>query len=199
MHSLGLKFGLYVTPGISKQAVAQNTAIKGTSYHADDIATTATENNYNCGGMVGIDYSKPGAQDFVDSWADQFAGWGIDYLKIDGVGTPDIGDVRAWSQALKQTGRPIHLELSNSLDINNAAGLAAALRRLADRRRHRVLLRPRRQQLPPDHLVLHHLPLRPGRGLGPVRWTRPATTTTTRWRSATAPTTGSPPTSAGPR
>ena len=121
VHSLGLKFGLYVTPGISKQAVAQNTAIKGTSYHADDIATTATENNYNCGGMVGIDYSKPGAQDFTDSWADQFAGWGIDYLKIDGVGTPDIGDVRAWSQALKQTGRPIHLELSNNLDVNNAA------------------------------------------------------------------------------
>ncbi|SDO91997.1 NEW3 domain-containing protein [Actinacidiphila guanduensis] len=121
VHSLGLKFGLYVTPGISKQAVAQNTPIKGTTYHADDIATTTDEANYNCGGMVGIDYSKPGAQDFVNSWADQFAGWGIDYLKIDGVGTPDIGDVRAWSQALKQTGRSIHLELSNNLDINNAA------------------------------------------------------------------------------
>lgn len=121
VHSLGLKFGLYVTPGISKQAVARNTAIEGTGYHADDIATTAAENNYNCGGMVGIDYTKPGAQAFTDSWADQFAGWGIDYLKIDGVGTPDIADVRAWSQALKQTGRPIHLELSNSLDITNTA------------------------------------------------------------------------------
>ncbi|MFB7496369.1 NEW3 domain-containing protein [Streptomyces sp. NPDC056161] len=121
VHSLGLKFGLYVTPGISKQAVAQNTAIKGTPYHADDIATTTDEANYNCGGMVGIDYGKPGAQDFVNSWADQFAGWGIDYLKIDGVGTPDIGDVRAWSQALKQTGRPIHFQLSNNLDIKNAA------------------------------------------------------------------------------
>jgi Alpha galactosidase A/Alpha galactosidase C-terminal beta sandwich domain/NPCBM-associated, NEW3 domain of alpha-galactosidase len=121
VHSLGLKFGLYVTPGISKQAVAKNTAIKGTGYHADDIATTAAENNYNCGGMVGIDYTKPGAQAFTNSWADQFAGWGIDYLKIDGVGTPDIADVRAWSQALEQSGRPIRLELSNSLDINNAA------------------------------------------------------------------------------
>jgi alpha galactosidase A-like protein/alpha galactosidase C-like protein/alpha-galactosidase-like protein len=121
VHSLGLKFGLYVTPGISQQAVAQNTAIEGTSYHADDIATKTTEQNYNCGGMVGIDYSKPGAQAFTDSWADQFAGWGIDYLKIDGVGTPDVSDVQAWSTALKQTGRPIHLELSNSLDIKNAA------------------------------------------------------------------------------
>ncbi|MDQ1541204.1 MAG: alpha-galactosidase [Actinomycetota bacterium] len=121
VHSKGLKFGLYVTPGISKQAVAQNTAIEGTTYHADDIATTKAEQNYNCRGMVGIDYSKPGAQQFINSWASQFASWGVDYVKIDGVGTPDIPDVQAWSNALQQTGRPIHLELSNSLDINNAA------------------------------------------------------------------------------
>lgn len=121
VHSLGLKFGLYVTPGISKQAVAANTPIEGTPYHAQDIATTAGEANYNCGGMVGIDYSKPGAQEFIDSWARQFAGWGVDYVKIDGVGTPDVTDVQAWSQALRGTGRPIHLELSNGLDINNAA------------------------------------------------------------------------------
>jgi hypothetical protein len=99
----------------------QNTAIEGTPYHADDIATTAGEKNYNCKGMVGIDYSKPGAQAFIDSWADQWASWGVDYVKLDGVGTPDVPDVQAWSDALRQTGRPIHLELSNSLDINNAA------------------------------------------------------------------------------
>lgn len=121
VHSLGLKFGLYVTPGISQQAVAKNTAIEGSPYHARDIATSATENNYNCGGMVGIDYAKPGAQTFIDSWAGQFAGWGIDYLKIDGVGTSDQQDVQAWSDALHHTGRPIHLELSNNLDITNAA------------------------------------------------------------------------------
>ncbi|HEX4225345.1 MAG TPA: NEW3 domain-containing protein, partial [Pseudonocardiaceae bacterium] len=49
------------------------------------------------------------------------AGWGVDYLKIDGVGSTDIPDVAAWSNALRSTGRPIHLELSNSLDINNAS------------------------------------------------------------------------------
>jgi len=122
VHADGLKFGIYVTPGISAQAVAQNTAIEGTSYHADDIAEpTVSENNYNCGGMVGIDYSKPGAQAFINSWAKQFASWGVDYLKIDGVGSPDIPDVRAWSNALRGTGRPIHLELSNSLNIADAA------------------------------------------------------------------------------
>jgi hypothetical protein len=122
VHSLGLKFGLYVTPGISKQAVAQNTPIEGTSYTADQIAEpSVSEHNYNCGGMVGIDYTKPGAQEFINSWADEFASWGVDYIKIDGVGSGDIPDVQAWSQALQQTGRPIHLELSNNLSIGSAA------------------------------------------------------------------------------
>ena len=122
VHGLGLKFGLYVTPGISAQAVARNTAIKGTSYTADQIAEpSVTENNYNCHGMVGIDYAKPGAQQFVNSWADEFAAWGVDYLKLDGVGSFDIPDVEAWSRALRQTGRRIHLELSSALDIGDAA------------------------------------------------------------------------------
>jgi hypothetical protein len=121
VHSKGLKFGLYMTPGISHQAVVQNTAIEGTPYHAADIATTASENNYNCRGMVGIDYSKPGAQEFIDSWAKQFASWDVDYLKLDGVGSFDVPDLVAWSTALRSTGRPIHLELSNNLAIGSAA------------------------------------------------------------------------------
>ena len=120
MHSLGLKFGLYVTPGISDQAVAENTPIAGTSYTANEIADGDSENNYNCGGMQGIDYSKPGAQAFINSWADEFASWGVDYVKLDGVGSSDIPDVQAWSTALNQTGRPMPLELSNSLNINDA-------------------------------------------------------------------------------
>jgi Alpha galactosidase A/NPCBM-associated, NEW3 domain of alpha-galactosidase/Alpha galactosidase C-terminal beta sandwich domain/Carbohydrate binding module (family 35) len=121
VHSLGLKFGLYVTPGISDQAVAQNTPIEGTSDTAGQIATTTSEQNYNCGGMTGIDYSKPGAQAFINSWASEFASWGVDYVKLDGVGAGDIPDVQAWSTALQQAGRPIHLELSNSLAIANAS------------------------------------------------------------------------------
>ena len=121
VHSLGLKFGLYVTPGISDQAVSKNTPIQGTSYTANQIANGSGEANYNCGGMQGINYSAAGAQSFINSWADEFASWGVDYLKLDGVGDSDIGDTQAWSAALEQSGRPIHLELSNSLDIANAS------------------------------------------------------------------------------
>jgi hypothetical protein len=45
----------------------------------------------------------------------------VHYIKLDGVGSFDIPDVQAWSQALRQTGRPIHLELSNSLAIADAS------------------------------------------------------------------------------
>ena len=132
--------------------------------------TVDQENNYNCGGMVGIDYSKPGAQAFINSWADEFASWGVDYLKLDGVGSLDIPDVQAWSQALRQTGRPIHLELSNSLTIDRRLDLGAVLQRLAHRRRHRVLwLRVRRQQLPADRLGQRVVPVRPGRRVAALR------------------------------
>jgi Alpha galactosidase A/Alpha-galactosidase, CBM13 domain/Alpha galactosidase C-terminal beta sandwich domain len=122
VHNDGLKFGLYVTPGVSLQAVNQKSPILGTPYTVDQIAvTTTTEKNYNCHGMVAIDYTKPGAQEFINSWANEFASWGVDYLKIDGVGTSDIPDIQAWSNALRNTGRPIHLELSNSLAISGAS------------------------------------------------------------------------------
>jgi hypothetical protein len=121
VHHLGEKFGIYVTPGISDQAVAENTPIEGTPYTADEIADGVSENNYNCGGMQGINYNAPGAQAFINSWADEFASWGVDYVKLDGVGSFDIPDVEAWSSALRQTGRPIHFELSNSLNIADAS------------------------------------------------------------------------------
>lgn len=124
VHNLGLKFGMYMTPGIPVAAVNQNTAIQGTTYHAPDIAQRGSyEINYNFGNsaMLKVDYSKPGAQQFIDSWAALLASYGIDYLKIDGVGSFDIPDVQAWSQALKNSGRHIHFELSNNLAKANGS------------------------------------------------------------------------------
>lgn len=124
VHSLGLKFGMYLTPGIPVAAYNQNTPIQGTSYHARDIvsSTSTHETNYRYSNvMYFIDFSKPGAQEFLNSWANLLASWGVDYLKLDGVGDSDQADVQAWSIALNQSGRQIHFELSNSLDFNNGA------------------------------------------------------------------------------
>jgi len=113
MHSLGMKFGIYVTPGISKQAVSRNTPIKGTSYTAAQVAEPSVkENNYNCKGMVRIDYNKPGAQEYTNSWVDVLAALGVDYIKIDGMTDSNATDVKAWSNAIRQSGRPMVLDVT---------------------------------------------------------------------------------------
>ena len=124
VHALGLKFGIYLTPGIPVEAYKNNSPIEGTAFHARDIVsdTTHYEKQYTWpSSMYFIDYAKnpAAAQAYVDSWARQLASWGVDYLKFDGVGTPDSGDVVAWRKALDASGRTIHLGLSNSLDYNN--------------------------------------------------------------------------------
>lgn len=112
VHSLGLKFGIYETAGISEQAVKNNTPILGTSYTADEISTTTTQANYNCGGMVRIDYTTPGAQAYTDSVVDELASWGVDYIKLDGITDQNVPDIRAWSNAIRQSGRPIVLDIT---------------------------------------------------------------------------------------
>ncbi|GAA0951243.1 CBM35 domain-containing protein [Nonomuraea longicatena] len=121
VHSKGLKFGFYVTPGIAKNAVTRNTRVEGTAYRAADIAdTSATHKNYNCRNMYRLRFDHPGTQAFINSWADQMASWGVDHLKIDGVDATTVADVEAWDRALRQTGRPINFALSNNLPISHA-------------------------------------------------------------------------------
>ena len=62
--------------------------------------------------MVRIDYSKPGAQEFINSWVEMLAGWDIDYIKIDGMSNSNAADVEAWSNAIRQSGRPIVLDVT---------------------------------------------------------------------------------------
>ena len=42
IHALGFKFGIHVMRGIPRQAVARNTPIEGTDFHAADAANTAS-------------------------------------------------------------------------------------------------------------------------------------------------------------
>ncbi|WP_410597255.1 glycoside hydrolase family 27 protein [Amycolatopsis sp. lyj-23] len=125
VHGLGEKFGMYVTPGIPVAAYNQNTPIQGTSFHARDIVSDTSRYESNYGGfgnvMYFIDYNKnpAAAQAFLNSWANLFSSYGVDYIKIDGVHTSDQDDVKHWSDALRQTGRTIHYGLSNTLDFGN--------------------------------------------------------------------------------
>ena len=76
-----------------------------------------------------IDFSQACAQKYVDSQAQLFADWGYDFLKLDGVGPGSFksgdnydnrADIAAWQQAIATAGRPIHLELSWSLDVSTS-------------------------------------------------------------------------------
>jgi hypothetical protein len=114
VHSKGLKFGIHIMRGIPREAVDKNLPIKGTNYHASDVADKV--NVCKWAGMedtYGVDMSKPGAQAYYDSIAELYASWGVDYVKADDMSRPFRGpEIHALSVALKKTGRPIVLSLS---------------------------------------------------------------------------------------
>ena len=128
VHGLGLKFGIYLVPGVPKAAVDANSPIKGTPYHVKDVIDPTLPGNTAADGAGKLDFGKPGAAAYVRSQADLLASWGVDYIKMDFVGpgggrvaTDNRADIQQWRQALDATHRPIHLELSNSLSFDNAA------------------------------------------------------------------------------
>jgi hypothetical protein len=61
VHSLGLRFGIYLVPGIPQAALTANSAILGTNLHVSDIADTTRPGNTAADGAAAIDYTKPGA------------------------------------------------------------------------------------------------------------------------------------------
>jgi alpha-galactosidase len=126
IHANGQKAGIYWIPGVESPAVSANYPILGTPYHIQDILTVP----YTTGNAFGsffykIDFTKPGAQAYMNSVVDLFASWGIDFIKLDAV-TPgsynddlsidNRADVEAWSKAIAQSGRPIWLTVSWALD-----------------------------------------------------------------------------------
>ena len=113
VHSLGLKFGIHILRGIPKEAVEKNLVIQGSSFHAIDAADTSETCPWNPDNY-GIDAHKPGAQAYYDSIARLYAGWEVDFIKVDCIASrPFRGDeIRMLSEALRKTGRPIVLSLS---------------------------------------------------------------------------------------
>jgi hypothetical protein len=131
IHGNGQKAGIYWIPGVEYPAVVANSPILGTQYHIQDILVVP----YTAGNAFGapgtspyhykIDFTKPGAQEYINSVVNLFASWGIDAIKLDAV-TPgsysynlsidDRADVAAWAKAIAQSGRPIWFTISWALD-----------------------------------------------------------------------------------
>jgi alpha-galactosidase len=114
VHAKGLKFGFHIMRGIPRDAVDRNLPIKGTKFHAADIADKVNVCRWE--GMedtYGVDMSKPGAQAYYDSIAELYSSWGADYIKADDMSTPArASEILALRAALTKTERPIVLSLS---------------------------------------------------------------------------------------
>jgi len=112
VHAEGLKFGIHLIRGISKEAVARNLKIADSNFTAADAADTSDTcpwNTYN----YGVKNNEAG-QAYYDSLAKLYAAWGVDYIKIDCISDHPYkaDEIRMVSQAIAKTGRPMVLSLS---------------------------------------------------------------------------------------
>ena len=131
IHANGQKVGIYWIPGIEQPAVDGNFPILGTTYTTQQIvAIPLARGNAFAGAPPNpfhdkIDFTKPGAQEYINSVVALFASWGIDFIKLDGV-TPgsysddtsidNRPDVAAWSKAIALSRRRIWLTVSWAID-----------------------------------------------------------------------------------
>lgn len=113
VHSLGLKFGIHILRGIPRQAVVSKLPIADSPYLVADGADPSDTCPWNFDNF-GTDASKPAAQAYYDSIAKLYAGWGVDFIKVDCIASrPYKGDdIRMIREALDKSGRPIVLSLS---------------------------------------------------------------------------------------
>lgn len=112
VHTLGLKFGIHIVRGVPWQAVEKDTRIKGTTFGAKSIATEANRCRW-FNGMITVDMTKPGAQEYYDALIDMYAEWGVDYIKADDLLNPyQSQEIEAIQKAIQKAGRPIVLSLS---------------------------------------------------------------------------------------
>ena len=125
VHGQGLKFGIHIVRGIPRQVVKENLPIAGSSFHAQDAADTEAvcpwdEGNYGVS-------DSPAGQAYYDSMMKLYAGWGLDFIKVDCISDHPYRptEIRQIAEAIRKTHRPIVLSLSpGPTQLNHAAEVA---------------------------------------------------------------------------
>ncbi|WP_017471150.1 glycoside hydrolase family 27 protein [Amphibacillus jilinensis] len=126
IHKLGLKFGIHIMRGIPRQAVHQNTPIKGSDSTAREIAKPNSICPWNTD-MYGLDSSKQAAQLYYDSLFELYAEWEVDFVKVDDIADSKLygahtEEIRMIRQAIDRCERPMVLSLSpGPADLNDVA------------------------------------------------------------------------------
>ncbi|CAN0896297.1 unnamed protein product [Linum grandiflorum] len=150
VHSLGLKFGIHVMRGLSRQAYDANTPIldiatgqayeeSGRKWSARDIGIKERSCAWMQNGFMSVNTSLPAGRAFLRSLYHQYADWGVDFIKHDCVFGDDfnLDEIKFVSGVLKHLHRSIVYSLSPGTSVtpamaNELRGLANMYRVTAD-------------------------------------------------------------------
>ena len=120
VHELGLKFGIHIMRGIPRLAVERDVPMQGAEATAAGIADPDNVCEWNPH-YLGLDHAKPGAAAYYHSIADQYALWGVDFIKADDLLWPyQAAEIEALSTAIETAPRAIALSLSPGRDLSAA-------------------------------------------------------------------------------
>lgn len=114
IHSLGLKFGIHIMRGIPRQAVHQNTPIKGSKATARQIAKQSSICMWNTD-MYGINPEADGAREYYESLLELYASWGVDFIKCDDIANrfdSDETEIELFCDVVRDCKREMVLSLS---------------------------------------------------------------------------------------
>ena len=112
VHAQGLKFGIHIVRGIPRASVERNLPIAGSAFHAADAADTADACPWDPTNW-GVKNNAAG-QAWYDSLLAQYAGWGVDLIKVDCIASHPykVDEIRMIRKAIDKAGRPMVLSLS---------------------------------------------------------------------------------------
>ena len=113
IHNMGLKFGIHIMRGVPKAVVGSNYQLKGSEqtpwsqvYNGTTSPCTWLKDNL-------LVRNNEAGQQYYNSIMDLYAGWGVDFIKVDDLSRPFYTDeIHMIRKAIDQTGRPIVLSLS---------------------------------------------------------------------------------------
>ncbi|MGO9585809.1 MAG: putative Ig domain-containing protein [Limisphaerales bacterium] len=106
VHALGLKFGIHIMRGIPRNSVKANLPIEGSNFTAAEAGNTNSKCVW-CPDMFGVNSNAAG-QAWYDSCARLWAGWGVDYIKVDDLSQPyHTAEAEMIRRAIDRCGRSI--------------------------------------------------------------------------------------------
>ncbi|KAJ3692241.1 hypothetical protein LUZ60_012591 [Juncus effusus] len=130
VHELGLKFGIHLMRGISTQAVDSNTPIldihtggvykeNNRNWTAKDIGIKERTCAWMQKGFMSVDTSLGAGKAFLRSLYQQYADWGVDFVKLDCIFGDDLDakEIITVSELLEELDRPVVFSISPGTSV----------------------------------------------------------------------------------